>query len=347
MTQINTLPSLVDDLVELGVRPHVTVMVHSSLRQIGWTVGGPVTVIRALLEVIGPEGTLVMPAESPQMSDPADWDDDRVKPEWFDTIREHLPVFDPETTPTTMGAIAEAFRTYPGTRRSNHPLVSVCANGDRAEQITAEQSLEFCEGRGTPFEKLYDLDAHTLLLGVGFNRCTSLHYAESLVPGRRTSPSRSPSSRMAGACGWRNPTWRRMVASTFRWSARDSLRQVACEPARSVVRTACCSRPASWWILQKAISARCCDNHERQLLESRGRACPTGSVQSYGVRAHRHRVDFPFRSSGCSTRWFCAHHHGGAGGSGLREHCRPLEGAWSRSDKHREADHIHGCRTRR
>ena len=192
MTRINTLPSLVADLVELGVRPHATVMVHSSLRQIGWTVGGPITVIRALLEVIGPEGTLVMPAESPQMSDPADWDDDRVKPEWFDTIREHLPVFDPETTPTTMGAIAEAFRTYPGTRRSYHPLVSVCANGDSAEEITAEQSMEFCEGRGTPFEKLYDLDALTLLLGVGFNRCTSLHYAESLVPGRRTSPSRFP-----------------------------------------------------------------------------------------------------------------------------------------------------------
>ena len=91
-----------------------------------------------------------------------------------------------------MGAIAEAFRTYPGTRRSYHPLVSVCANGDRAGQITAEHPLQFCEGRGTPFEKLYDLDASTLLLGVGFNRCTSLHYAESLVPGRRTSISRFP-----------------------------------------------------------------------------------------------------------------------------------------------------------
>lgn len=167
-------------------------MVHSSLRELGWTVGGAVTVIRALLEVLGSEGTLVMPAESPQVSDPAGWNDDRVRPEWHDTIREHLPVFDPRTTPTTMGTIAEAFRTYPGTRRSNHSLVSVCANGRDAQGITAEHSLQFCEGRGTPFEKLYDLDAHTLLLGVGFNRCTSLHYAESLVPGRRTSVSRFP-----------------------------------------------------------------------------------------------------------------------------------------------------------
>lgn len=104
-------------------------MVHSSLGKVGWTVGGPVTVIRALLDVLGTAGTLVMPAESPGVSDPSTWNDDRVKVEWHDTIRTHLPVFDPLTTPTTLGAIPEAFRTFPGTLRSNHPLVSVCANG--------------------------------------------------------------------------------------------------------------------------------------------------------------------------------------------------------------------------
>ena len=66
-----------------------------------------------------------------------------------------------------MGAIPEAFRTFPGTLRSMHPLVSVCANGPLAASITAEHALEFCESRGTPFEKLYTLGAHTLLLGVG------------------------------------------------------------------------------------------------------------------------------------------------------------------------------------
>jgi aminoglycoside 3-N-acetyltransferase len=189
---INTLGSLVTDLTALGLRPAQTVMVHSSLREVGYTVGGPVVVVRALLQVLTPHGTLVMPAESPSMSDPSDWNDSRIKPEWHDLIREHLPVFDPRTTPTTMGAISEAFRTYPGTRRSDHPLVSVCANGPHAQTITAEHALEFCEGRGTPFQKLYDLDADTLLLGVGFDRCTSLHYAESLVSRRRTTLSRFP-----------------------------------------------------------------------------------------------------------------------------------------------------------
>lgn len=188
----NTQESLIRDLSDLGLSAGMTVMVHSSLGKVGWTVGGPVTLIRALLHVLGPDGTLVMPAESPGVSDPGDWNDERVKPEWFDTIREHLPVFDPLTTPTTMGAIPEAFRTYPGTLRSNHPLVSVCANGALAGEITKEHSLAFCEGRGTPFEKLYDLDGQTMLLGVGFDRCTSLHYAESLVPQRRTTTHRYP-----------------------------------------------------------------------------------------------------------------------------------------------------------
>ena len=172
---MNTAASLTADFVDLGVRPGMIVLVHSSLGRVGWTEGGPIAVIQALLDVLGPGGTLVMPAESPQLGDPAGQD-----------------VFDPRTTATTMGAIPEAFRSYPGTRRSSHPLVSVCANGPRADEITGQHALEFCEGRGTPFEKLYDLDAWTLLLGVGFNRCTSLHYAESLVPNRRTMISGFP-----------------------------------------------------------------------------------------------------------------------------------------------------------
>lgn len=66
----------------------MTVMVHSSLGRVGWTVGGPVTVVRALLGVLGVTGTLVMPAESPYVSDPSTWNDPRVPPEWYETIRE-------------------------------------------------------------------------------------------------------------------------------------------------------------------------------------------------------------------------------------------------------------------
>lgn len=48
-------------------------MVHSSLRSIGYVLGGAQTVVGSLLKVLGPDGTLVMPAFSPEVSDPAGW----------------------------------------------------------------------------------------------------------------------------------------------------------------------------------------------------------------------------------------------------------------------------------
>lgn len=162
------------DLVALGVRSGITLVVHSSLRAIGWVEGGAPTVVSALLDVIGDHGTLAMPAATPaQGEDPS--------------------VFDARSTPTTLGAIPESFRKWPGTLRSDHPLESVCARGPSAIGITREHPLAFSEGPGTPFDELHRLDSRILLLGVGFNRCTALHFAESLVDKRRVMSTRFPS----------------------------------------------------------------------------------------------------------------------------------------------------------
>ena len=91
-----------------------------------------------------------------------------------------------------MGAIAECFRTWPETRRSGHPLESVCARGPLAEEITREHPLAFSEGPGTPFGRVHDGGGSVLLLGVGFNRCTALHYAETVSRRRRTMLCRFP-----------------------------------------------------------------------------------------------------------------------------------------------------------
>ena len=68
-----TETSLRQDLVTIGVTPEMTLLVHSSLSSIGWVVGGPPTVVRALLNVLGERGTLVMPAATPHCTDPATW----------------------------------------------------------------------------------------------------------------------------------------------------------------------------------------------------------------------------------------------------------------------------------
>ena len=190
--QPRTQASLRMDLATIGVTHGMTLLVHSSLSSIGWVVGGAPTVVRALLCALGESGTLVMPAATPHCTDPATWTSPRLPEAWLEDVREHLPVFDARTTPTTMGAICESFRNWPNTLRSNHPVESVCARGVAAPGIVSEHPLAFSEGPGGPFEKLYNLDCRVLLLGVGFNRCTALHFAESLVDRRRVKTSRFP-----------------------------------------------------------------------------------------------------------------------------------------------------------
>jgi len=94
-----------------------------------------------------------------------------------------MPPFEVDKTPSRgMGAIAENFRSFPGTKRSNHPNSSFCANGSHSHFITKDHSLEISLGKNTPLGKLYELDAHVLLLGVDYDNCTCLHLAESLLP---------------------------------------------------------------------------------------------------------------------------------------------------------------------
>lgn len=179
------------DLRALGIEPGCCLMVHSSLRAVGWVLGGAPTVVRALLDSLGPEGTLAMPAATPMNVDPVSWPDP-VDDRWLELVRDHWPLFDPATTPTSLGIVPETFRNWPGTRRSGHPVESVCARGPVAAEITASHPWAFSEGAEGPFGRLHEKRAQVLLLGVGFNRCTALHYAESLASTRRTTVVRFP-----------------------------------------------------------------------------------------------------------------------------------------------------------
>ena len=181
-----TTADLARDLRTLGVAEGGVLMVHSSLSSLGKVLGGAPAVVRALLAALGPGGTLVMPAFSPDVSDPARWADRFFADADAERARAHVPAFDADTTPTTMGLIPETFRRWPGTIRGPHPQVSVCAFGPRAEEVVTPHAVDWGQGAGSPFQRLVAMDAGLLLLGVGFNRATLLHYAESLVPhGRR------------------------------------------------------------------------------------------------------------------------------------------------------------------
>lgn len=189
-----TRASLAADLRGIGIAPGNVLLVHSSLSALGWIAGGPVAVIEALLEIIGPTGTLVMPAHTGHLTEPSTWQHPPVPADWVDTLRAETPAFDARTTPTrAMGAIAELFRTWPGAYRSNHPTSSFAAFGPAAEAILSNHQLTSPLGEQSPLARLYDRRARVLLLGVGFNRCTALHLAEQrawpdMVPEKCGSP---------------------------------------------------------------------------------------------------------------------------------------------------------------
>jgi aminoglycoside 3-N-acetyltransferase len=190
-----TVASLVEDLRALGVTLGMTLLVHSSLSAIGWVCGGPVAVLLALEDVLGEEGTLVMPTMSSGYTDPANWRHPPVPEAWKDTIRATMPAFDPDLTPTwKMGAIAEAFRTQLGTVRSSHPHASFSARGPHAKRITAGHALDYVLGETSPLARIYDLDGSILLLGIGHMSNTSIHLAEyrANFPGKRNEPNGAP-----------------------------------------------------------------------------------------------------------------------------------------------------------
>jgi aminoglycoside 3-N-acetyltransferase len=175
----NTVKSLVEDLMQLGLKNKDIVLVHSSLSAIGWVCGEERTVIEALLETIGEEGTLCMPAHSGGNSDPAKWAHPPVPCDWNEIIYDAMPAYHPDITPTRgIGRVAEVFRTYPGVLRSNHPQTSFCARGKYAKEITDTHALTPQFGMDTPLGKLYQNNAKVLLLGVGYDSCTSFHMGE-------------------------------------------------------------------------------------------------------------------------------------------------------------------------
>jgi aminoglycoside 3-N-acetyltransferase len=198
---LQTRASIAAGLQRLGVRSGQVLMVHSSLSSLGYVLGGAQAVVGALLDVLAPGGTLVMPAFSPEVSDPANWREPSLQANDLKLAQDHVPAFEPAITPTGMGAIAETFRNWPGVLRSLHPQVSVTARGALAERIVAPHELAWGQGAGSPFERLYNLDARLLLLGVGFNRATLLHFAESRVPHGRRKARRIPVDR-DGARVW-------------------------------------------------------------------------------------------------------------------------------------------------
>ena len=195
---------LAHDLRALGVRPGGVLLVHTRMSALGWVIGGSETVVRALLDVLGPTGTLAAYASWQEHAYHAeDW-----PAEHRDAYVATPPAFDAATgeVDRDYGRIPERVRTWPGALRSAHPEASVAAIGARAAWLTGEHPDDDGYGARSPFARLVEGDGQELMLGAPLDTVTLLHHAEAMarVPDKRTVTYRVT---LAGDGGLRERTY--------------------------------------------------------------------------------------------------------------------------------------------
>ncbi len=180
---------LIAQLSALGVRHGDGVFVHTALGQIGHVIGGPRGLIEALIAAVGDRGLIGMPGFSNDAYDPAALMDANLSEQERLHARSQVLGFDPERTDVRQnGAVPEAFRSWPGVVRSNHPTSSVLLLGHDAAELAAEHDpFDWATGPDTPWGRLRERPGmKILLIGVGWDRCSALHAAESVAAHRRT-----------------------------------------------------------------------------------------------------------------------------------------------------------------
>ncbi|MBT7453974.1 MAG: AAC(3) family N-acetyltransferase, partial [Gemmatimonadetes bacterium] len=151
---------LVKDLQSLGVAKGMDVMVHSSLSKIGEVPGGGATVVEALLDAVGASGTVLAPSFNHKAAQ----------------------VYNPLTTPTTNGAIADALWRHPRAVRSMHATHPVAAIGARADRYCDQHLHAGVWAEESPIGQLVHGDGYLLALGVTHWTTTAYHVAECSMP---------------------------------------------------------------------------------------------------------------------------------------------------------------------
>lgn len=170
---------LVSQFKKLGVRPGMTLEVHSSLKSIGYVIGGAQAVVDALMEAVGFDGTLVMCIQSSENSEPAFWENPPAERRLWQKIRDNTPAYNPDSSQfENMGQIANNLNRRAGTYRSSHPMCGFVTYGKYGKLIAQNQSLDFGLGEQSPLATMYQLPSYILLIGVGYDNCTGMHLGE-------------------------------------------------------------------------------------------------------------------------------------------------------------------------
>lgn len=157
---------VLDALNRLGVRKGDILLVHSSLSRLGYMEGGADAVLEALLEAVGPEGSVGAPT-------------------FWGYSRSYLKGqtrYDVAESKSILGAVSEKIRVYPGAKRSLHPTHPAAFIGPASEVLTCDHHLDMTPvGPRSPYRKLVDLKGKIVLLGVTLECVTNFHTIEDEI----------------------------------------------------------------------------------------------------------------------------------------------------------------------
>ena len=183
--------TIVNGLRAMGIVPGDVVMLHSSLKSLGYVEGGAQTVLEAVYEAVSPGGTLVVPTYYLPGGT------------IYNTCKMEGYVFDPRQHGSNLGALPDTFLKMPGIKRSIHPTHSVSALGPQAEYVVSAHHLApSIFGPGSPWERCLQLNAKVLGLGISMGPVTFYHLLEDMLLDKFPLPVRLPETFMLPCRDW-------------------------------------------------------------------------------------------------------------------------------------------------
>lgn len=174
---IVTKAELIQQLNALGIQKGMVVYVCPYTQTLAYVCGGMQAFIDALIQVIGYEGTIIMPTFTLHKQDPASKGSISFDRNQWDVLRDHaLPFHKKLTAPDHSDPLVLQFLRNDGVLRSNHPLYSFAVWGKYARLLCDKHPLHFGLSRESVLGKLVQLNGYVLLAGAKYSQC-SLFYA--------------------------------------------------------------------------------------------------------------------------------------------------------------------------
>lgn len=180
INDIITKDDLIHFLKGMGLSRGMIIYVQSNLLDFAYINGGNQSVIEALQEVVGYEGTIVMSSFSESLIDPACNQHYLFERDVYDEMRESSHAFHKKRTQAD-SELANQMMRNDAVYRSNHPMHSCIAWGKYAKLMCDKHPLHFSLGKDSFLDKICEMNGYILLLGIGYNDCDIFKYASTIV----------------------------------------------------------------------------------------------------------------------------------------------------------------------